>query len=162
MDGKPKIDLKRAIKYSWIATNISLLQLGLASFILYPDQFVANNDSALYLMFLSFPSSIPTVILTASLINIDPTSDYLIICFVAFISGYLQWFWCIPRILRQPDIIRLHLTSPGRATRPAIATRSTRSRKPYRSNLPRLPFDKTGHSPLERAIGIKRGQNSTR
>ena len=29
MTGKLKIDVKRALKYSWIATNISLLELGL-------------------------------------------------------------------------------------------------------------------------------------
>lgn len=156
MTGKPRIDLKRAIKYSWIATNISLFQLGVGSYVLYPDHFVPNDYAVLYLMFLSFPSSIPAVLVTASFIDLDPSSDYLVICLVAFGSGYLQWFWCIPRILQKPDIISLHLTNTDRPTQPTIATKSTRRRKSYQSNLPKAPFDKSGHSPLERAIGINR------
>lgn len=158
MIGKPKIDLKRAIKYSWIATNISLFQLGVGSYVLYPDYFVPNDYAVLYLMFLSFPSSIPVTLVTASVIDLDPSSDYLVICFVAFSSGYLQWFWCIPRFLQQPDIISLHLTDPDGPTHPnRAATESIRRRKSDRSRVPRGPFDRTGHSPLERAIGIKRG-----
>lgn len=157
MTGKPKIDLKRAIKYSWIATNISLFQLGVGSYVLYPDHFSPNDYAVLYLMFLSFPSSIPAVLVTGSFIDLDLSSDYLVICCVAFSAGYLQWFWCIPRVLQKPDIISLHLTDADRPTHPTIATKSTRRRKSYQSNFPRVPFDKTGHSPLERAIGIKRG-----
>ena len=145
MTGKPKIDLKRAIKYSWIATTISVFQLGVGSHVLYPDIFVPNDYAVLYLMFLSFPSSIPAVLVTASFIDLDPSSDYLVICFVAFSSGYLQWFWCIPRILQKPDIISLHLKNPDRPTHARITTKSTRRRKSYRSSFPKVPFDKTGH-----------------
>jgi len=157
MTGKKKIDIKRAIKYTWIATNISLIQLGLGSYVLYPDYPFANNDAALYLMLLSFPSSIPTVMLTSSFIDVYPPIDYVIICLAAFISGYLQWFWCIPSIVQKREIISLHLTSPDRETRPTSAPDPTRRRKSYQLNLPRAPFDKSGHSPLERALGIKRG-----
>jgi hypothetical protein len=157
MTGKLKVDLKEAIKYSWIATNISLLQLGLVSYVLYPDYPFTNNDAAEYVTLLSFPSSIPTVVLTASIIDVYPPFDYIIICLVAFISGYIQWFWCIPKIVQKHEIISLHLTSPDRETRPLTATNPTRRRQSSRSNLSRAPFDRTGHSPLERAIGIKRG-----
>ena len=101
MTGKPKIDMKRAIKYSWIATNISLFQLGLGTSVLYPDYSLANGHTVLiYLMLLSFPSSIPALLLAFPLIDgyppiLYPPFDYVVICFVAFISGYLQWFWCI-------------------------------------------------------------------
>lgn len=157
MTGKLKVDLKEAIKYSWIATNISLLQLGLVSYVLYPDYPFTNNDAAQYVTLLSFPSSIPTVVLTASIIDVYPPFDYIIICLVAFISGYIQWFWCIPKILKKQEIISLHLTSPDRETRLLTAPKPTRRRQSSRSNLSRAPFDKTGHSRLERAIGIKRG-----
>lgn len=165
MTGKLKIDFKRALKYSWIATNISLLQLGIGSYALYPDYAFTNNDAVLYLVLLSFPSSIPAVVLTASSIQgyppvVYPPFDYIVICLVAFISGYLQWFWFIPRIMQKPEIISLQLTAPEE-TRPITATNPTRRRKSSRSNLPKAAFDRTGHSPLERAIGIKRGQVNT-
>jgi hypothetical protein len=161
MTGKPKIDIKRALKYSWIATSISLLQLGLGSVVLYPDYALRNNDAVLYLVLLSFPSSIPSVLLAAPFVEgyppiVPPPFDYLTICLAVFVSGYLQWFYFIPRIMRKPEIISLHLTG-AEETRPIAATNPIRRRKSYQSNLPRVPFDKTGHSPLERAIGIKRG-----
>jgi hypothetical protein len=158
MTGKLKLDVKRAIKYSWIATNISLIQLGLASYVLYPDYPFTNNDAVEYVILLSFPGSIPTIIFTASVIDVYPPFDYITICLVAFISGYIQWFWCIPRIVQKPEIVSLRLTSPDRETRPITATNPTRRRQSYPSNLPRAPFNKRGHSPLERAIGIKRDQ----
>lgn len=157
MTGKLKIDMKRAMKYAWIATNILVLQVGLGTYVLYPDYSFTNNDTVLYLTLLSFPSSIPTAILTASTIDVYPPIDYMIICLVAFASGCLQWFWFIPRIVQEREIISLHLTSPDREIRPITANNPTRRRKSHQSNLPRAPFDKTGHSPLERAIGIKRG-----
>jgi hypothetical protein len=163
MTGKLKIDIKRAIKYSWIATNISLLQLSLGSFVLYPDCFLPNNDTALILVLLSFPSSIPAVVLATSFIMdgyppiVSPSFDYIVICLVAFITGYVQWFWFLPRILKEPEVISLHLTSPDAETRPIPATNPPHRKKSHQSNLPRASFDKRGHSPLERAIGLKRG-----
>lgn len=163
MTGKPKIDMKRVFKYSWILANVSLLQLGLGSYVLYPDYTFTSHDAVLYLILLSFPSSIPTVILTASYIDgyppiLYPPFDYITICVVAFISGYVQWFWCIPRFVKEREIISLHLTSPDRETLPIPATNPSRRRKSSQSNLPRATFYKGGLSPLERAIGIKRGQ----
>lgn len=165
MTRTPKIDLKRAIKYSWIATNISLLQLGIGSYALHSDYAFTNNDALLYLVFLSFPSSIPAVVFSASFIQgyppmIYPPFDYIVIGFVAFISGYLQWFWFIPRIMQKPQIISLELRGLEE-TRPVTVTNPTPRRKRSRSKVPAAPFDKTGHSPLERAIGIKRGQVNT-
>ena len=157
MTGKLKIDMKRAMKYAWIVTNISLLQLVLGTYLSYPDYSFTNDNSIVYLTLLSFPSSIPAIILAASIIDVYPSVDYVIICLVAFVSGCLQWFWCIPRMVQGQEIISLHLTIPDRETLPIPATNPTRRRKSYQSNFPRAPFDKTGHSPLERAIGIKRG-----
>lgn len=158
MTGKLRIDWKRAVKYSWIATSISLIQLGLGSSVLYPNYSFTNIDALLYLMLLSFPSSFLTVALTASFIDVYPPMEYIIICLVAFISGYVQWFWFLPRIVQKREIVSLHLTDHERETRPIAATNPTLRRKSDRLKLiPRAPFDKSGHSPLERAIGIKRG-----
>ncbi|MCM3903031.1 MAG: hypothetical protein ND866_15090 [Pyrinomonadaceae bacterium] len=157
MAAKLKIDIKRAVKFSWIATNTFLLQLSLGSYLLYPDRAFRNDDTIQYVMLLSFPSSIPTTILTANIIGVNPPIDYIAICLVAFLSGYLQWFWCVPKIFQKREIISLQLTSPERELGPITTANSPRRRKPYQSHLPRAPFDKTGHSPLERAIGIKRG-----
>ena len=153
--------MKRALKYSWIATSISLLQLGLGSVVLYPDYPLRHSDAVLYLVLLSFPSSMPAFLVTASFVEgyppiVNSPFDYLIICLAVFISGYIQWFWFIPRIMRKPDIIGLHLIT-SEEDHPIAATNPTRRRKSYQSNLPGAPFDKAGHSPLERAIGIKRG-----
>ena len=159
MTGKLKIDMKRAMKYAWIATNTSL---GLALVVLYPDYSSTNNEAiVLVTLLLSFPSSIPAALLAAYFLDgyppiVDPPFDHLIICVVAFIAGYIQWFWWIPRFVKDKEVITLHLTSPGSETRPVTATITTRRRKSYQSKLPLAPFDKRGHSPLERAIGIKR------
>jgi hypothetical protein len=156
MTGKLKIDMKRALKYSWIAANISLLQLGLGSYVLYPDRLYANNDAITAMMFLSFPSSIPTVVVIESAIQLNAPFDYLVICLVAFVSGYLQWFWCIPRMMQEREIIVLNLSRPEEI-QPMTPTNPTRRPRSPQSNLPRPPFDRAGHSPLERAIGIRRG-----
>lgn len=158
MTGKLRIDWKRAVKYSWIAVCISLLQLGLGSYVLYPNYSLTNNDALLYLMLLSFPSSFPTVVLTVSFIDVYPPFDYIIICLVAFTSGYLQWFWFLPRLVQEREIVSLHLTSHERETRPISATNPTRRRKLNQPDFAKAPFDKSGHSPLERAIGINRGE----
>ena len=161
MNRMPRINLKRALKYSWIATNISLLQLGLGSVVLYPDYALVNSDAMLYLVLLSFPISMPAFLVSASFVQgyppiVYPPFDYLTVCLAVFISGYLQWFWFIPRIMQKPEIMSLHLTSPE-GSRNVTATNPPRRRKSPQPNLLRAPFDKTGHSPLERAIGVKRG-----
>jgi hypothetical protein len=157
MAAKLKIDIKRAVKYTWVAANISLLQLGLNSYVLYSDRLFTNDDAILYLLILSFPSSIPAAIITESFIGVNPPVDYITICLAAFISGYLQWFWCLPRIFQKREIITLQLAGPDREARPITAANPISRHKSYRPKLTRAPFDKTGHSPLERAIGIKRG-----
>jgi hypothetical protein len=157
MAAKLKIDIKRAVKFSWIVTNTFLLQLSLTSYVLFPGRAFSNDDPIQYVILMSFPSSIPTTILTANIISVNPSIDYVAICLVAFLSGYLQWFWCVPSIFRKREIISLKLTSPERVLGPVTKGNSPRRRKSYRSHLPRAPFDKTGHSPLERAIGMKRG-----
>lgn len=153
--------MKQAMKYAWIATNFFLLQLVLGTYVLYPDYSFTNNETIVYLILLSFPSSVPAAVLAASFLQgypplVSPPFDYIVICLVVFIAGYLQWFWCIPWMVKEPEIISLQLANPNRETH-LPAAKPTRRRKSSRSNLPRAPFDRTGHSPLERAIGIKRG-----
>ena len=159
---KLKINLKQVLKYVWIGTNISLLQFVLVTCVLYPDYSFTNSKTVLCLVLLSFPCSIPAVLLAASFMQgyppvVSPPFDYIIISVVAFISGYIQWFWCIPRMLKEPEITSLHLTSHDKETH-IPAAMPTRRRQSNQLKLARAPFDKTGHSPLERAIGIKRDQ----
>ncbi len=165
MTSKRKNDLKQALKIAWISTNILLLEVVLGSYLFNPNYSLTNNDAILCLVLLSFPSSVPAVGLAAYLIQgypplVSAPFDYMIICLVAVIAGYLQWFWFIPKIRKEPEprIISLHLTDPEIESCPISAINPTRRRKSSRSNLPRAPFDKSGHSPLERAIGIKRRQ----
>ena len=155
MTGKLRIDWKRAVKYSWIAVCFSLLQTALASCLLDSHSSHTNDLALLYLVLLSFPSSIPAGILTTSFIDIYPSVDYTILCLVIFISGFLQWFWLVPKLVHKPKILSLNLTSHERETQPKTVTNPSRLQKP-RPKLSRAPFDKTGLSPLERALGIKR------
>ena len=137
MTGKRKIDIKRAMKYSWIATSISLVQLGLGSYVLYPDYFFTNDVCGSICNTLVVPDLDSPLLLPLPSSGYIRSIDYIIICLVAFVSGYFQWFW-FSRIFQQPEIISLHLTSPDIETRPITATKFTRRRKPYRSNLPGL------------------------
>ena len=146
MSGKLKIDVKRVMKYSWIATNVSLLQLGLGSYVLYSDYFFTNNDALLYLTLLSFPISIPTLFFTVSFIDVYQPMDYLCICLVAFVSGYFQWFWFLPRLAKEREILSLQLSSHNTGTVSIVATDSISGIRQRKSEVlkpaPKIHFDK--------------------
>src|SRR4030095_12369118 len=154
MTRKLKIDMKRAMKYAWIGTNIWLLELGLGLVVLFRSYSFTSKDTILFLMLLlSFPSSIPAGIFAASFFDgyppiVDQPFGYMMICVVAIVAGYIQWFWLIPGFVKEKEIIGLHLTGPGNETRLITATNPPRRRKSYHSKLPWAPFDKRGHSPL--------------
>ena len=111
MTGKLRIDWKRAVKYTWIAVCISLLETALISCLLDPYSSHTNDVALLYLVLLSFPSSISAVFLTTSFLDIYPSIDYIILCAAVFISGSLQWFWLVPSLVYKPKILSINLKS---------------------------------------------------
>ena len=136
-----------------------MLPLGLGACLVDPNRYFASDNLAPVMFILSFPAG-PLVFLAGALAiggpPLSPPLDYSLMWIVAFVVGYLQWFWAFPRLFGKTEVITLGLTAvaaaPILADQPPLC--SSAEAKQQRRIAPGrlLHFDNRGRTPLERVI----------
>ena len=152
-----KENMKEGFKLSlsglWLLTGIisMLLPVFLPSSA-NPHNFVQNviGTSTVTMFILSFPSSLfglPIMFFASYVLGVDPNTIggmYLNI-FLLCVLGYVQWFWILPRILRnEPQFQMLNLFG-GKPEMQLLEAKAMNN----------IPFDSDGRTPLERVLQNK-------
>jgi len=172
-------------KCSWLAANIIIWLLGLGGCIAEPKCSMAFNDLFPFLCLLAFPGSMLFLIGIAAFMEfigpIDPAPPigYTLLSLSVLTIGYFQWFHVVPALFGKADLIVLGLREPIAAAAtsepqdlpqslptPVKIEPPTSLRiappKPARINAFAIPgFDKSGRTPLERAINRKPNRRLT-
>lgn len=107
------------------------------------------------MLVLSFPASLILIVLVESFVV---SLEFPLLWFLAFVGGYLQWFWLLPKTFERHEITTLSLADQKGD---ASEITSLESVVPVRTSpvnpISGTPqFDKRGQTPLERVIKLRR------
>ena len=117
-----------------------------------PQNFLENviGTVTVTMFILSFPISLfglPVMFFASYVLGVDPNSIggmYLNV-FLLCVLGYVQWFWILPRILRnEPQFQMLNLFGGN----PEMQLLEAKA-------MSNIPFDSDGRTPLERVLQNK-------
>lgn len=157
-----KTNYKQNIKFIWILASFAVLLLRFDQCFESASNCRVEGGDMFFAMFcLSFPGSLLYLIFLALIF--DPIAaftplHYFLLWGGAFIVGYLQWFWVVPRLLQGQGMTTLGLLQSGASTVCRAVSQHPSSGARRRKHSARLkgrrvaPFDETGRTPLERAI----------
>lgn len=158
-----KIRWSLVARFSWVFCCVSILYLGLGTFLVESDGSVFPSVFLSLMILLSFPSGLVVFLVTWPFIDINPPADFFLLWLGVFLVGYFQWFHVVSNLAG--GIITLSL---GQAQ--PIAAANTRLKNPvvHKTNVNRKSaarirhFDTAGRSPLERAIRFTSKRSSSR
>ena len=144
---------KLSFKQIWLA--VSIFSLALPVFLpssANPQNFLENviGTVTVTMFILSFPISLfglPIMFFASYVLGVDPNTIggmYLNV-FLLCVLGYVQWFWILPRVLRnEPQFQMLNLFG-GKPEMQLLEAKAMNN----------IPFDSDGRTPLERVLQNK-------
>ncbi len=116
--------------------------------------FVQNavGTASVTMFILSFPSSLvglPTMFFAGIVLDVNPNSveGMYLNLFLLFIFGLVQWFWIVPRILRNEPHLQMLNLPDGKSELQILEAHIT--------NNVHSSFDLDGRTPLERVFHEK-------
>jgi hypothetical protein len=147
-----KLGWSFCLKAIWIIVTVSILLMGLGTCLAGESPcFQAGMTMSGLMFFLSFPSCLLFVIWSPVIYGwetiLSPT-EYVLFWLGAFVVGYLQWFFLVPKLFESRSITSLGLI------RQAPLRHGARRRKRHRSHPAHKlkPYDANGGTPLERVF----------
>lgn len=152
-----RVKWRLLIKWIWIGTALSILQLGLGACLYEPSCSYAQNEFLPLMLMLSFPGGLVTFLILVPFLGITSQVDYALIWLFVFCGGYLQWFVVVPRLFGKKHFTALNLSSPNLSdsgVKPFVLIFRSPKEKSEKTtrNISFRAFDKQGKTPLERAL----------
>jgi hypothetical protein len=148
-----KVGWSFCFKAAWIFVTVSILLMGLGTCLAGESPcFQAGMNMEGLMFFLSFPSGLLFVIWSPVFFgweSIHSPTDYVLFWLGAFVVGYLQWFFLMPKLFESNGI-----TSLGLIGKAPLRDRARARRKRHRAHPSHKlnPFDADGSTPLERVL----------
>jgi hypothetical protein len=145
------------VKCVWLTAGLTAWSMGLGSCLTEPGCWLAESKLLPVVGFLSFPSG-PLLLILNNIfadvvfaIDLSPHTLYSVESLSMIATGYLQWFHVVPAVFGKQEFTALCLNqrivtdickreSPKPARRVQVRTRLVQ------------PYDRSGRTPLERAI----------
>lgn len=150
------------VKSAWLTAVFAIWLMGLGSCMTEPQCWFAGYTLLPFIFLLSFPGSLLFLIFNGILIGlglafgVSAPFQYTYFAMGAIASGYLQWFHLVPAIFGKRKLTILSLSKreifPLAEPELKLQTPAMQAVSPMQA----LAFDKSGRSPLERAIDKRR------
>jgi hypothetical protein len=140
------------LKAIWILVTVSILQIGLGTCAAGESPCIQAGVTMEEFMFLlSFPSCYVLFLwLFVGLESVHSMTDYAWLWLGAFVAGYVQWFFLVPKLFEAKGITSLGLNSKTRLQR-AVSSRRKRHSRGHTSHEIKS-FDPDGSTPVERVF----------
>jgi hypothetical protein len=121
----------------WIFCCVSILQLGLGTFLVESDGSGFPVLLMVLLILLSFPSGLVVFLLTWPLVDISPPLDFILVWSMVFLAGYFQWFEVVSNLRGAPITLSLQQIEsvPQRNSSRNQKSRSTKSHETSRATI---------------------------
>jgi hypothetical protein len=141
------------LKAIWSLVTVSILQIGLGTCAAGESPCIQAGVTMEGFMFaLSFPTSYVLLALSpfAGWENIHSMTDYAWLWLGAFVAGYVQWFFLVPKLFEAKGITSLGLNSKASLQRAVSRRRKRRFRRHTSHEI--KSFDPDGSTPVERVF----------
>jgi hypothetical protein len=147
-----KLGWGSCLKAIWILVTVSILQIGLGTCAAGESPCIQAGMTMEGFMFvLSFPSCYVLFLWPfVGWENIHSMTDYALLWSGAFVAGYVQWFFLVPKLFEARGFTSLGLNSKAGLQRGASSRRKRRSR--HHTSHEIKSFDPDGSTPVERVF----------
>ena len=152
------------VKSVWLGTVVTIWLMGLGSCLTEPQCWLAEQGFLPFVFMFSFPGSLLFLIVNSVLLNLGLGFDvahplsYSYFGLGSIAVGYVQWFHVIPALFGKQKLTILSLRKTE-VISPVTSKLQLDRPKAHQAVPPKISaFDKTGRSPLERAMNHPRGK----